>query len=141
MSRLFIGLAWTVVVALATPASAAELRLEMSNGLVTLVATDTPIRQILAEWTRVGGTRIVNGERVAGPPVTLQLDRMPEQQALAVLLRSVAGYLAAARRQCRRVSVRERHDPGDQLATHFAGSTHRRARTRQWRGETDRESG
>jgi hypothetical protein len=30
--------------------------------------------------------------------VTIQLERVPEQQALAVLLRSVAGYLAAPRR-------------------------------------------
>ena len=63
-----------------------------------IVATDTPLRQILAEWAKVGGTRIVNAERVAGPPVTLQLQQVPEQQALAVLLRSVAGYLAAPRR-------------------------------------------
>jgi hypothetical protein len=83
---------------LAAPASAAELRLEISGGFVTLVATDTPLRQILAEWARVGGTRIVNGERVAGPPVTIQLQGVPEQEALAVLLRSAAGYLAAPRR-------------------------------------------
>ena len=83
---------------LAGPASAAELRLEMANGLVTIVATDVPLRQILAEWTKVGGTRIVNAERVAGPPVTLQLEQIPEQQALAILLRPVAGYLAAPRR-------------------------------------------
>ena len=85
-------------VLLAGPASAAELRLEMSGGFVTLVATDTPLRQILAEWARVGGTRIVNAERIAGPPVTIQLERVPEQEALAVLLRSAAGYLAAPRR-------------------------------------------
>jgi len=83
---------------IASPASAAELRLEISGGFVTLVATDTPLRQILAEWARVGGTRIVNGERVAGPPVTIQLQGVPEQEALAVLLRSAAGYLAAPRR-------------------------------------------
>ena len=80
------------------PASAAELRLEIADGFVTVVATDVPLPQILAEWARVGGTRIVNAERVAGPPVTLQLEKVPEQQALAVLLRSVAGYLAAPRR-------------------------------------------
>ena len=79
-------------------ASAAELRLEIADGFVTVVATDVPLPQILAEWARVGGTRIVNAERVAGPPVSLQLEKVPEQQALAVLLRSVAGYLAAPRR-------------------------------------------
>jgi hypothetical protein len=40
----------------------------------------------------------VNAERLPGPPVTLQLQRVPEQQALAVLLRTAAGYLAAPRR-------------------------------------------
>jgi hypothetical protein len=97
MSRLTLCLAF-VAAMLAGPASAAELRLEIANGLVTIVATDTPLRQILAEWAMVGGTRFVNAERVAGPPVTLQLQQVPEQQALAILLRSVAGYLAAPRR-------------------------------------------
>ena len=97
MSRSTLCLA-VVAAMLAGPASAAELRLEIANGLVTIVATDTPLRQILAEWARVGGTRFVNAERVAGPPVTLQLQQVPEQQALAILLRSVAGYLAAPRR-------------------------------------------
>ena len=83
---------------LSRPASAAELRLEIAGGFATIVATDIPLHQILAEWAKVGGTRIVNAERVAGPPVTLQLQKVPEQQALAVLLRSVAGYLAAPRR-------------------------------------------
>ena len=53
--------------------------------------------QILAEWARVGGTRIVNGEAVAGGPLTLELRGVPELQALDVLLRSTAGFIAAAR--------------------------------------------
>ena len=97
MSRAVLCVSLLVVL-LAGPASAAELRLEIGDGYVTLVATDTPLRQILAEWARVGGTRIVNAERIAGPPVTIQLQRVPEQEALAVLLRSAAGYLAAPRR-------------------------------------------
>jgi hypothetical protein len=97
MSRTTIYLVFLAAL-VAGPASAGELRLEISGGLVTLVATDTPLRQILAEWERVGGTRIVNAERVAGPPMTIQLPGVPEQEALAVLLRSAAGYLAAPRR-------------------------------------------
>jgi hypothetical protein len=97
MSRSALCAAF-VAAFLAHPVSAAELRLEIADGFVTLVATDAPLRAILAEWTKVGATRIVNAERVAGPPVTLQLQRVPEQQALAILLRSVAGYLAAPRR-------------------------------------------
>ena len=95
MSRTALLLA---LLALCARPAAAEVRLEIAAGLVTLDAVNAPLREILAEWERVGGTRIVNAERVAGPPVTLQLQRVPEQQALAVLLRSVAGYLAAPRR-------------------------------------------
>jgi hypothetical protein len=98
MSRTPLCVWLLLCVLVAGPASAAELRLEIADGYVTLIATDTPLAQILAEWARVGGTRIVNGERVTGGPVTIQLDRVPEQQALEVLLRSVAGYLAAPRR-------------------------------------------
>jgi hypothetical protein len=79
-------------------ASAAEVQLQIANGQVTLIATDAPLRQILAEWERVGGTRIVNADRVSGPPITIQLQQVTEQEALGVLLRSVAGYLAAPRR-------------------------------------------
>jgi hypothetical protein len=96
MSRTTIALAFLAALS-AGPASA-EVRLEISGGFVTLVATDAPLGQILAEWARVGGTRIVNGERIVGPPLTIQLDRVSEQEALAVLLRSAAGYLAAPRR-------------------------------------------
>ena len=92
-SVLFLAL-----ILLSRPALAAELRLEIAGGFATIVATEVPLHQILAEWAKVGGTRIVNAERVGGPPVTLQLEKVPEQQALAVLLRSVAGYLAAPRR-------------------------------------------
>ena len=52
---------------------------------------------MLGEWARKGHTRFVNLERVAGPPLTLELNDLPEQKALAILLRSVAGYIAAPR--------------------------------------------
>jgi hypothetical protein len=64
---------------------------------VTLVAKDVSLRQILAEWARVGQTRIVNGEKVASSLITLQLLDVPERQALEVLLRTVSGYMAAPR--------------------------------------------
>ena len=46
----------------------------MANGRVTLVAKDVTVREILAEWARVGQTRIVNAEKLTGGPVTLELD-------------------------------------------------------------------
>src|SRR5206468_492872 len=59
---------------------------------------DATPRQILDAWARLGHTRIVNVERVGGGPDTLVLTNEPEAKALAVLLRSVAGYIAAPRR-------------------------------------------
>lgn len=75
----------------------AEVRLSIDNGRVSLTAKDATVRQILAEWARVGQTKIVNAERVPGGPLTLELKNMPEEQALDLLLRSVSGFLAAPR--------------------------------------------
>lgn len=87
-----------VVALLLTVAPArADIRLSMHDGLVTLVAKDATVRQILAEWARVGQTKIVNAEKIAGAPVSIELTDVPEKQALDILLRSVNGYLAAPR--------------------------------------------
>jgi len=85
------------VVLLAGPAAAGNLKLDIRNGLVTLEAQDVTVRQILAEWARIGRTRIENRELVGGAPVTLTLKDVPEKDALAILLRSVSGYIAAPR--------------------------------------------
>ncbi len=69
----------------------ADRRVEFRDGFVTIDAKNVTVRQILAEWARLGGTRVVNGDRVAGAPVTLHLVNVPERQALEVLLRSVSG--------------------------------------------------
>jgi hypothetical protein len=79
------------------PAAGADLKLEIRGGRVTLDARDVSLRQILAEWARVGQTRIVNLERLGSGPVTLQLAGVPERQALDIILRSASGYLAAPR--------------------------------------------
>ena len=85
-----------LLLACAAPA-AADVQLTIKDGRVWLTATNATVREILAEWARVGQTRIVNGERVAGGPVTLQLEDVPESRALAIVLRSVSGYIAAPR--------------------------------------------
>lgn len=90
-------LAVAAILLAAMPASAGELQLKIADGRVTLVARDVTVREILAEWARVGQTRIVNGEKLVGGPVTLQLDNVPEAQALDTLLRSAAGYVMAPR--------------------------------------------
>jgi hypothetical protein len=78
-------------------ASADPLSLIFNDGRVTLRATNVPLRQILQEWARWGQTRVVGLEKLAGAPVTIELTDVPEKQALEVLLRSLAGYVAAPR--------------------------------------------
>jgi len=85
--------AWLAV----APAARADVQLSIRNGRVTIVAKDATVRQILTEWARVGKTKIVNGERIPGGPVTLELKDVPEAEALDVLLRSLSGYIAAPR--------------------------------------------
>jgi hypothetical protein len=78
-------------------ASAGELKLSMQNGRVTILADNVPLQKILQEWARVGQTKIVNAEKLAGPPVTMQLVDALEKDALDILLRSASGYIAAPR--------------------------------------------
>jgi hypothetical protein len=75
----------------------APLKLQISGGRVTLHAQNVPVRTILAEWARLGGARIVNGDRIAGAPLTLDLEGVPERQALDIILRGVSGFMLASR--------------------------------------------
>jgi hypothetical protein len=86
-----------VLTLLAGPATASDLMLEIRDGRVTLIARDVSILQILNEWAKVGSTRIVDAERVGGPPVTLEFGGLSEREALDVILRSAAGYVAVPR--------------------------------------------
>lgn len=86
-----------LAVLVAAPASAQQLSLDIRDGLVTLDANNAPVRQILAEWAKVGGTKVVGAERIASPPLTLRLEGVPEAKALEIVLRGAAGYMAAAR--------------------------------------------
>jgi hypothetical protein len=90
-------LALAGVLAAAPAAASADVQVSMANGRVSITAKDATVRQILTEWARVGQVKIVNVERIPGGPVTLELKDVPEDQALDLLLRSVAGYLAAPR--------------------------------------------
>jgi len=86
-----------ILLGCAASSSAQAVSLKFNNGRVSLNAQDASIRTILAEWARVGGTRMVNHERVSGAPVTLELTDVPERQALDILLRTAAGYVVTAR--------------------------------------------
>jgi hypothetical protein len=83
--------------AIAAPVGAQQLKVSFADGLVSVDATAVPIRQILNEWAKQGGTKVVGVERVTGAPLTITLIDVPESKALEVILRSVAGYMAAPR--------------------------------------------
>jgi hypothetical protein len=105
-----LGLAAVAAALLALPSTAAagELRLSIANGRVTLIAQEVSIKQILDEWSRVGQTRIVGAERLAGPPVTLEMHDIPEARALETLLRSASGYIAKPRPVAQGASMYDR---------------------------------
>lgn len=94
--RLSIAVAMWLV-ASAAYAQADGLQLSIKDGRVTLVADNVQVRTILEEWARIGDTRIVNAEKLVGPPVTLRLENVAERDALDTVLRSAAGYLVAPR--------------------------------------------
>jgi len=96
VSPLVVGIG--LVLAWTGSAKAQSVTLEFKDdGHVKLVTQNAPIGAILAEWARRGHTTILNGERVPGPPLTLELDDVPEKQALAILLRDASGYVSAVR--------------------------------------------
>jgi hypothetical protein len=98
MQKLFRGVVGILLIAgTASLAVAGDLKLTLDNGRVTLIAKDVPLRQILDEWARIGKTTIVNGDKLMGPPLTLQLVDRPEREVLDVLLRSASGYIVAQR--------------------------------------------
>jgi hypothetical protein len=92
-----VALAAVLICCAALASAQTPLKLQITNGRVTLHAENVPVRSILAEWARLGGTRIVNGDRVSGAPVTLELEGVPERQALDIILRGVSGFALAAR--------------------------------------------
>jgi hypothetical protein len=95
--RIVAAVGLVLVFAAPGPAGASEVRLAFKDGKVDLVARDATLREILVEWERTGGTRIVNVDRVPAARLTLDLEDVPEEQALTTLLRPIAGYVASLR--------------------------------------------
>jgi hypothetical protein len=68
------------------------------GGLVSLLVQGATVREVLAEWSRQGGSTFVNSERLGGAPLTLEYVRQPEKDVMASLLRQAAGFLLGPRR-------------------------------------------
>ena len=96
--RTIQTIALSVLVSLAAASNAfADVQLSIQDGLVSISAKNATVRQILAEWAKIGQTQIVNLERIPGDPITIELKNISEERALDVLLRMVSGYMAAPR--------------------------------------------
>ncbi len=80
------------------PAPARALELSFNHGLVTLVAHGVTVPEIMSEWARKGGSKIVNAEKVVGGQVAYEFHDIPEAVVLQSVLRSAAGFIAAPRR-------------------------------------------
>ena len=96
LTRIALGLALTAVLAV-PPSAKGAVQLTIRDGRVWLTADRATIAEILAEWSRVGTTRMVNTERLGGPLLTLDLRGVPELDALDVILRSAGGFVAVSR--------------------------------------------
>jgi hypothetical protein len=82
----------------ASVASGQQVSLTLNEGRVSLRAENATIRQILAEWERLGQVRIVGVDRLAASqPLTLTLADVSERQALDIVLRGVPGYMVVDR--------------------------------------------
>ena len=103
---------WAAAVAMlpaVVAAQASHVSLSIDERGVTLEARDATLREILAEWSRVGGTKVRNAEALDAKPVTLSLAGVSEREALDILLRDIGGYLLSAR------------GAGDHTVSQFAG--------------------
>ena len=78
--------------------NARKLDISFNAGRVTIVAENVTLAEILGEWSRKGGSRIVNAEQLRGTPVMLtEFKDQPEADVLRTLLREAPGYGAAMR--------------------------------------------
>ena len=92
----FLAALWTAT--FTTPLLATgEIRLSMDGGRVTVIATDVRLADVLAEWSRIGAMRFVGGEAIGEEAITMHVVDVTEEEAIRLLLRAAAGFVAAPR--------------------------------------------
>ncbi len=100
---LIVLLTWVVAVA---PVDAVDgLDVSFADGRVTVIADQVPLHTILDEWSKLGDTQFVDSEddgdartaieQLAPQPMQIHLVDVPEAEALRILLRDAAGFIAA----------------------------------------------
>ena len=92
--RFALTLLIAAAVLAASPAAGQTADVSFAAGRVTITAHETPLAVILGAWERHGGSQFVGAGRLPVQPVSVQLVDVPEREALRVLLRSAAGYVA-----------------------------------------------
>ncbi len=105
MPRLRLGIAVGVLLAGVGAASLGaqalgprQLEVTFNDGKVSIVAQNVTVRDILMEWARKGGSRMVNVDKLGGAVIPLlEFHDEPEAKVLRSLLRDVPGYGAAPR--------------------------------------------
>ncbi|GMV21380.1 MAG: hypothetical protein AMXMBFR57_13290 [Acidimicrobiia bacterium] len=75
-----------------------QLEVTFNDGKVSIVAQNVTVRDILMEWGRKGGSRMINVEKLGGAIIPIiEFHDEPEAKVLRSLLRDVPGYGAAPR--------------------------------------------
>jgi glycosyltransferase involved in cell wall biosynthesis len=73
--------------------AAARLQIMFADGHVSLSAHGVTVQQVLQEWERVGRTQVDHPEAVPTKLLDIDLNDVPEEEALGVLLRSAGGFM------------------------------------------------
>jgi hypothetical protein len=80
-------------------AAAQKLALQIEQGMVTLEAENVTVDEVLARWSQTTGLNVVSKSGQGSDiPVSLHLDKVPEPEALRMLLRDLSGYIMGERR-------------------------------------------
>jgi hypothetical protein len=88
---------FVILSAALSQAQQANVRIAFDGGRVTLAATDALVSDVLAEWTRVGGTLITGADRLPPSKVTVNLTAVDEKSAIEAVIGTATGYLLMPR--------------------------------------------
>ena len=96
--RSVLSTLWLVILLLGTSVTATDgLELSFHNGRVTIIADDIPVQRILQAWSEIGQTMFVDAEELSAESIRVNLVDVDEIEAIRILLRQGAGYVAAPR--------------------------------------------
>ncbi|MEZ5285158.1 MAG: hypothetical protein R2712_10190 [Vicinamibacterales bacterium] len=92
-----VGFALAILAGWSMGADARQLAVSFDAGRVTLVADDIPATRVLQEWSRAGGTTVINADLLGARTLSMRLHAVPEAEALAAIFGDAAGYVARRR--------------------------------------------